>query len=483
MHRIEPHVPERVVIIGGGASGLLVAVRLLMAPQPPEEIVLIEQRPRLGEGVAYSTRDPRHVLNVPANRMSALPEDPDHFVRWLQSRPESEVGSDQAYATRLAYGKYLNALLAEAEQKAPNVRLRRVQDTAVAADLESIKVRVRLQGGESFVASKVVLALGSPPPRSPFLGVDRSDTRVVVDPWTEGALDCIPPSGDLLVLGTGLTMVDIVLALASRRGTGIIHAVSRHGLLPQAHPERRHARPFSIEESFPGGIALRALVRVVRREVMRAANVGSTWHDVMDTLRPIGGELWAQLSTEDRRRFLRHVRPHWEVHRHRMAPSIAEAFDSLHAQGRVRVSAGRLLAIQAADGGTLHARVHPRGGSDAESLQVVAAINATGPGAGWRPDESPLLASLLEAGAVRADALRLGLDARPDGALIDSSGQPSGRLFAIGPLLRGILWETTAIPEIREQARRLALAICDSSASVAQESQEAATPSSCGIAD
>jgi len=446
---------RRVVIVGGGASGVLAAVRFLMAPEPPSEVVLVERGEGLGRGVAYSTPNRRHVLNVPAGRMSALPEDPDHFVRWLAAREGGARVHAQTYAARSDYGRYLGELLDEAERSAKGVILRRVADAAVKVELDGPRARVTLAGGETIDASRVVLALGNPPTRWPF-GDELPGGQVVVDPWAPGALESIPDEGDVLVIGTGLTMIDVVLALSSRRTGGTIHAISRRGLLPHMHPATRKAWTFAVDGGRAGPIPLRALVRRVRNESTRASAEGATWHDVMDTLRPIGAALWQRLSIDDRRRFLRHVRPYWDIHRHRMAPSVAERFERLRAEGRVEIHAGRIARFSSLDGGAIEVSFAPRGEGAVTRLRVAAVINATGPASDWRASESPLIGSLVEQGLVRFDALRLGLDAEPDGRLIGADGTLRPQFVAIGPPLRGVLWETTAVPDIREQARRLA---------------------------
>lgn len=444
---------ERVVIIGGGASGVLAAVRFLSALRPPAEVVLIESSHGVGRGVAYSTTNPEHVLNVPAGRMSAFPENPGHFVRWLASREDRPSAHEQTYAPRASYAVYLGEVLDEAERGAAGVRLDRVNDTALGVAVDGDTVRVTLASGKTIDASRVVLALGNLPPHLP-LGADLPRDLVVDDPWAAGALESIPSDGDLVIIGTGLTMIDIALALASRHNA-TIHAISRHGLLPHEHPTARRWWDFAADGGRPGAIPLRQLVRRVRVEVARASDAGATWHDVMDTLRPIGAALWQRLSIDDRRRFLRHVRAFWEVHRHRMAPSVAKTFDRLRAEGRVRIYAGRMIDVSASAGGGLDVAFVPRGGTDSASLHAAVLINATGPASDWRAAGSPLVRSLIDAGVARFDPLGLGLDATPDGILLDIDGKPQPGLLAIGPPLRGVLWETTAVPDIREQARRL----------------------------
>jgi uncharacterized NAD(P)/FAD-binding protein YdhS len=298
-----------------------------------------------------------------------------------------------------------------------------------------------------------VLALGNAAPSAlADYGRGGADPdRFVPDPWAPGALDL--PKGDrpVLLMGTGLTAVDVVMALRHRGHGGAIHAVSRHGLLPQAHAaDPVAAAPPDFE--WPGQ---RATAIGLLRQIRAAARRGG-WRPVLDSLRPRVQEVWKALPLSERRRFLRHLRPYWDVHRHRMPAEVAATIEGMVACGRLRVTAGRVQAF-AHDVDGVRVTIAPRGAAARAPLVVGHVIDCTGP-ASLSCGRDPLVGGLLRDGLARLDALGLGLDAGPDGTVIGADGQASGWLSAVGPLLKGTLWETTSVPEIRGQARAAARA-------------------------
>lgn len=435
-----------IVIAGAGGGGTLVAVRILDRGDPGLEVVLLDPSGEPGRGLAYGTRDPRHVLNVPAARMSARAEDPDGFRRWLSARIGREVDGSE-YAPRELYGEYLGSVLREAAERGG--RLRFVRDGAVDVSPEEGGLGVVLSGGERLFARRAVLALGNVPAPSRFASLVPPQS-LVADPWAKGALEAIP-HGRVLVLGTGPTMVDVALTLGARPGARLV-ALSRRGLLPRPHPSARNPWPMPTIASPE---TARALLRRVRREVRAAAAEGRSWTDVVEGIRPHVDLLWRALPEPERARFLRHVRPYWDVHRHRLAPSVAAELGALQSSGRLQVAAGRLRRLEpTAEGWNAHLVL--RGGRRAVLEGLVAAVDATGPESSPLHWSSPLVERLLARGLVRPGPLGSGLDADRDGALIGGDGRPSDRLFTLGPVLRGVRWETTAMPEIRLQAAELA---------------------------
>ena len=447
--------PRRIAIVGNGASGTILAAELLQRASQPLEVLLIGRDELPGRGVAYGTTSDDHLLNVPAGRMSAIADDPGHFLRWLESRAYAPV-SEETYAPRRLYGQYIGDLLDEAERGARSgSSLVPIRADATSLSVERGTIRLVLADGRRIDADRVVLALGHLPHRWPIpVPFAHVAERLVDDPWAPGALDSLPHEGDVLVLGTGLTMIDVVLGLASRGHRGTIHAVSRHGLLPRPHPARRQSWSYDVDGGLGGAIGLRQLLRRLRREAARAEGAGGCWADALDTIRPVVTEVWLRLSMDDRRCFLRHLRPWWDVHRHRMAPEVAERFTSLRDSGFVRIQAGRVGRVVEGPEG-LSISVRRRGETTADTLDVSVLVNATGPSSDFLRDAPPIVRSLVASGLARFDPLGLGLDATPDGVLLDAGGSPRPSL-ALGLPLRGVLWETTSIPDIRIQAHRLA---------------------------
>ncbi len=441
-----------VAIVGGGASGVLLASQLLRQSPSPLDILIVEPG-RLARGLAYGTPRSEHLLNVPSARMSALPDDPDHFVRWLEAtrRDASPLG----FVDRPSYGVYLEGVLAESLRLArPGVRLRRIVDRAAGIVEDGRQAAVRLAQGGTLAAAAVALAVGHQAGDGPVPSL-RGQRGYVEDPWAPGALAAVRPDDPVLVIGTGLTMVDIVLELAARGHRAPLRAISRHGLVSRAHrlaslQEMPPAPPSPRGPALPG---LRSWVRWLRARSSGAE--ASDWRNSVDALRPITGVLWRGLGAAERARFVRHVRPYWDAHRHRMAPSAAAAIDGLAGAGRLEVVAARVTGAHARPDGAIELQLRRRDGGPI-ALAARFVVNAAGPETDVARSRSPLLRQMIAEGLVRPDPLRLGLDAAPDGALVGASGRPSRVLYTLGPTLRGALWESIAIPEIREQARALA---------------------------
>ncbi len=418
-----------IAVVGGGASGALTAAWLLRQATAPLSVALLEQSGRFGTGAAYETRQPIHLLNVPAARMSVDPQDPEHLLRWLRRRGH-EVAPD-AFIPRALFGDYLQDFLGEAEVRAaPGVELHRIPMEAVGFDAD--RHGLRLASGELLQARQVVLAIGNLPPSPlpvPGFGALAASDRYLHTPWSTEVRQ-LPPDASLTLIGAGLTAVDLLLSLEVQGHRGAITVLSRHALLPRPHaPRGELPSPPSIRTPA-------ALLRWIRTQ--------PDWRAAVDALRPLSGSIWNGWSDPQRRRFDRHLRHHWDVHRHRMAPQIARRLETLFQRGNLHLRAGRLAEVALTDTGV---RLRLRHGEPVESQWV---INCTGP-AGARA--SPLLQSLGEQGLARFD--RYGL-LTAQGRVLDGTGAPQWWLHALGPLRRSELWETTAIPEIRDQAHRLA---------------------------
>lgn len=447
-----------IVVIGGGFSGAAVAAHLLRRGRPVR-VVLVSRYGPIGRGVAYGTAFEAHRLNTPAGAMSALPEDPDHFVRWARTRNDAIRG--ETYVSRRTYGEYLEGLLREAEQHAARgARLERL--VGVARDVEP-----RPGGGSAEVvfagarvpADRVVLALGNYSPANPPAvgGEFYESDRYVRDPWVRGSLDAVRAGESVLLVGTGLTMMDIALDLAARGARLPLFAVSRHGLLPRTHrPPARGpvvgARPPGLETP-PRSVA--RYTRLVRRHVAERAAAGSDWRDVFAALRPATPDLWMGLTQAERGRFLRHLRPWWDVHRHGAPPETAAEIERMLASGDLSVRAARILGYRPV-AGEVEVTLRPRGAAETVRIHVHRVVNATGPSTDVRRIGDPLLDVLLSRGLLRPDPLGLGLETASDLALLDAAGRPSRFLYLVGPLLKADYWEATAVPELRAHAARLA---------------------------
>lgn len=438
---------DRVVILGGGASGVLLALQLLRGPGHGLDVVVVERRAELGAGVAYATRHPDHLLNVRAANMSAVPDEPGHFAAWLAARGEA-CGPDD-FAPRRLYAAYLAELVAPLRAAG---RLRHLQAEALSVRPSGAGVTVRCRDGagrdlpalRADVAAVATGNEGPPLPAEPWRHTG----------WGDPGPCRVPADAPVVVVGTGLTMVDRVLWLLHDGHRGPITAVSRHGLLPRPH--RAHVAPAALPEAdLPATATTLALTRWLRARVAAAARRGTDWRAVLDGLRPHTQALWRRLDPVERRRFLRHAAPLWNVHRHRIAPVAAERIAAAEARGQFHLLAGRVSGFAPHPGGVTVSVVR-RGGAGRLALDAAAVFECRGRAPDVARSDNPLLGALLADGLARPDPLGLGLDVTPDGALVDPGGRASDRIFGLGPVTAGTFWEITAVPDIRAQAARLA---------------------------
>ncbi len=442
-----------IAIIGGGLSGTLTALHLIrMNSATPLAIYLVDKHDRVGPGLAYSTRRSCHRLNVRAGALSIFAEDPGHFVRWLAERGGS--GDPGEYALRETFGYYIEDQMREhSAQHGPAV-LRVINDEATGCRVHSDGATVVLQSGAELDVQHVVLAVGNFPPArfAPFSTL-QSDSRYIADPWAPGAMERMAACSRLLFIGTGLTMVDVALGLDELGFSGQMTALSRHGLLPAVHTSP-HEYPAFLDEMREEATILH-MMRTVRRHVREAAGRGIAVQVVIDSLRPHIQKLWMTLPGEERRRFLRHVRHYWDNIRHRMAPRCGSDIGQLKQAERLQIIAGTVSHVVPHDD-TFSVEYRRRGEQQRQSMEVEGIINCTGPAQDYSRIAHPLIADLMQRGVLCCDPLHLGINAMPDGRLIDSSGRASDILYTLGPPLRGVLWETTAVGEIRGQAAALA---------------------------
>lgn len=459
------HVPT-VVIVGAGFSGAVTAVQLLRQARGPLRVVLVNESGRMARGLAYGTGSAAHVLNVPAGNMSALADAPDDFLRYCHwsdpsVRPES-------FVPRRQYGAYLEALLAAAEAAGgAGSGLQRLVGRVVgieppAAPGATARVQLLAPGASHpsvIEAAAVVLAFGHFAPINPAPAIlgRLPPGRVVADPWKPHALDGISANDTVLLVGAGLTAVDVALSLAANGHTGRLLAISRRGLAPQSH-RKTGVMPGVVDGATLAaqmGRTVRGAVRMLRKVVSERCERGEDWRDVVGALRAHTPALWQAWTHLERARFLRHVRPHWEVLRHRCAPSAHDAFCELVSHGRLALMGARLSGAEpVADG--VRVTLRPRGSRQTEELHVQAIVNCTGPSSDVRRSGSALVESLLDRGLLHADGLGLGLLADARHRLLAADGQALPWLRYVGPLLKARDWEATAVPELRQHALILA---------------------------
>jgi uncharacterized NAD(P)/FAD-binding protein YdhS len=465
-----PAASQDICVVGGGFSGCMVAANLLTRSaghRVPLRVHLIERRPDMGQGAAYATRDPVHLLNVPARNMSAWADRPDDFLEWARARKPEARPSD--FLPRRLYAEYLLDTLARVEASAQGrCELHRVHDEAIrATQRPDGSWEVHLASGRTIPCEAIVLATGHRAPGDPLGGRWKGPTdHWIADPWRPGATDLISANEAVVIVGAGLTAMDQLLSLAARQPdrSAPVTLVSRSGLMPAAHAPVAQPpvdpMPMLNDLALSGRVtSVRGLLRAVRRVIRGSASAPpQEWRAVIDGLRPYTHGLWSALSQAEKRRFMRHVRAIWDTHRHRMAPEIGERIEALRAKGFFTAVRGRIRSGEA-DASALRLRVEvfQRGTPSTERIiEARWAVNCTGPSPTVGHAEDRFTASLIDAGLARMDPIGLGLETDPLGRPLARSGRSSGGLWVIGSLRRPALWETTAVPELRGQAESVA---------------------------
>lgn len=435
----------------------MLAVQLVEQAMPLR-ILLFDRAGTVGSGVAYATPNARHLLNVRVANMSAYDADPEHFVRWLAREQGAAMPAPgRAFVSRGLYGQYLRSTLSECLAAHPGSSLISVAAEVTGLRVEDGGVRLTTAYGGDHVADSVALCVGNFPPALPVVpkSTPRGARRYIANPWS-GALSQVGADDAVLIMGTGLTMVDVVIELRSRGHRGRIVALSRRGFLPLAHRDVGTYPSFLPPDRLPRSVV--ALMRAVRREIAVAAARGIDWRAVLDAMRPQTQAVWRVLPFSERRKFLRHLRPYWEVHRHRVAPAVAAEIAALQRSGQLSVEAGRTASVELAETGVILA-LKCRDGT-MRRLEGDWLVNCSGPQLDYQRIDDPLVRMLFDSGLAKPDSLSLGLDVGDDYRLINRQGRPSHVLFALGPPVRGRLWETTAVPDIRKQCEALARQLC-----------------------
>jgi uncharacterized NAD(P)/FAD-binding protein YdhS len=436
--------PRSIAVIGGGASGALIAAHLLRRAGGDLRLTLIEPRAQIGRGLAYATKNESHRLNVRASNMSAFPDDPDHFWRWL--RASGHAGEDRfCFVPRLVYGRYLASLIEDHLTKTDAPRLSSLRETVVGLKECDDSVTLRFSSRKTAAFDIAILCCGHEPSEhlaAPFVG-----------PWKDARAWNDAPDSTILILGTGLTMVDAAISLSESGHRGLIVALSRRGLLPQAH-RRVESTPIQ-ETELPTPAKLGTFLRWLRARVRDEIQRGGDWRSVIDGLRSHTQAIWRAMPSESRKRFLEHARPWWDIHRHRMAPEVEEKIRALRESGQLKILPGRLLDVNRTPSGA-SVRIRPRGSTAMSELEVSRIVSCRGMSSDPRRSANPLVAQLLVEGYARVDPLGIGLNVNDDCALIDASGRASSRVFVAGPMSQAAFWEVIAVPDIRLQAASLA---------------------------
>ncbi len=443
-------------VVGAGFSGTIGVLHLLRQLPPDQPVLLCERAPEFARGVAYATGDFDHLLNVRATNMSALADEPSHFADWLRRRAgDNAAGLHPTeaglFASRGLYGEYLRTLLDSAmRDTAGTAQLRLMPDDLTdVTELADGGFTLSFAGGSKIDVAGIVVAVGNLAPE------ENPDPRICANPWSEKAARKLAGDLPVLIVGTGLTMVDLVISIRRRGFGGRIVAMSRGGLLPARHAG---VDPWPMPRFTPAELkSMRLLMDRVRREVRAAAQHGADWRAVIDSLRPITGQLWSGMPVEERQRFLRHVRRYWDVHRHRMAPPHADLIAQMQREGSLEVLAGRVRRMETG-GNMVNVHYRLRGAENEQVMPVQRVIFANGLET-IEKTRDPLMGRLIGSGLARIDKHGMGLEVTESLQVVRADGTPAERIWALGPIVRGVFWECIAVPDIRVQASYMAASV------------------------
>jgi uncharacterized NAD(P)/FAD-binding protein YdhS len=445
---------QKIVIIGGGLSGTLLAINLLRNNDyKPSDITVIETNSSKSLGQAYSTEEHHHLLNVAAHKMSAFQDNSNHFTNWLSGN--QYPFHDQTYVPRKIYRRYIQDLLKqELERPSQKGKYTFIHDTAI--DIAAGEQIILLASGRRISFDKVVLALGNYQATSLQLPDNTYQDHPGYFPsaWTPSLFRNLPADKRIFIIGTGLTMVDTVLSLQAQQHTGTITALSTHGFLPLSH---QPAMPYQLHgEDFSKVCTLLEALNIVNRHLKKARKQHIAWHAVIDAVRPYMQQIWINLPDKEKKKFMEHLRHVWGVARHRMPPECAQIIHQQLAQQKLALMAGRIKSIRLNADGAFDLVYQERGTRQQYTMTADIIINCMGPESNYTKIQDPLIVHLLAKGMIQPDALRLGINCTPEGIVLDNQGKQSPFLFTLGPPAKGILWEITSVPEIRVAAASLA---------------------------
>ena len=430
-----------VAIIGAGFCGSMVAVNLLRKAKQQLDVALIERSGTFARGLAYGTSDRSHLLNVPAAKMGAFPDDHEHFYRWACQNPEElkrhgvDAAEPHSFLPRVLYGKYLSRLLDQINGS--HGSLRRITAEAIdVAPQANGRLRVKLRNAPSLIAQHVVLALGNFPPGDPKMRDQRFHRleRYLQNPWSEETRKKLAESNDVLILGSGLTGLDLLLSLAPSKSRGTIHVLSRRGLFPRPHRVVKPSSSFLDVKSLP--TTARQACRLITVQVEQAETGGIDWRAVIDSIRPYSQQIWQQWPTEERRRFLRHLKAFWEAHRHRAAPEVLELKSQLEKAGRLQCHRGRIFSISP-EKDLLSVQFRDSNAHQEKVLRVDYVVNCTGPECNYHKLADPLVVQLFSRGIIVPDPLFLGLDVGLGGTILNLQGERVTHLHTLGVRRKG----------------------------------------------
>jgi uncharacterized NAD(P)/FAD-binding protein YdhS len=453
--------PTAIAIIGVGFSGLLTATHLIKRATSPLTLYLVNDVYAFGKGPAYSTRSPKHLLNVPAAKMSAIHDDQDHFLNWLHNQEQyREIDKDtlgKAFMPRREYGNYLMSIWEQTLTSKPaNIEVVNIQSKALDISSDGDSYKVSFANHSPVDCDYVILTTGNESPSNPNISDKKFyESRLYFkNPWNLNIKQDLPLDKDLLILGNALTMADTAIGLIDEGFKGTIHTLSPSGFSVQPHKQGYLTySPLVAELKRP--YKLHEIVSQVHRHIKMMARIGITAEPVTDSLRPLTQTIWRELSNEDKERFLRHIKSSWNKIRHRLPGHVHDYIQQQRLIGKIVAHKGKLHSITDANGSAT-VQYWDKESQKEKSLSVGCVINCTGPYIDISRSENELIKSLVAKGMIQPDPMKIGIHTDDQGRTINRDGSTSKGIYTMGGNLRGLLWESTAVPELKIQASKLA---------------------------
>lgn len=482
---------REIAIVGGGGGAVCLLDALSQIPGPPAAVTVFEPSDRLWRGRPYQRDADCIVVNLPSRAMSVRGGDPRHFDRWLTDRrwqpgDPRDLGPYDvaAFPPRALFGEYLETVARHATARLDECgwRVRLVRERVVHAAPGAGGAVLTTEPGTRHRADRVVLCTGAGGPHDGF-GLRGPEAGFVPDPYpVSETLAGIDPQDTVAVLGTGLTAVDVVLALRAGGHRGPVYMLSRHGVLPAVRQQPvahtlRHFTPDRFHALSGGGeVGFDEVVRVLREELTSAGQDFAELETEFALLRedpvrrlrrqldlvhgqnlglrilqhtlPVAVDVWPLMPYRDRTELLR--RHYRALHSLccPMPPSTAARLLTMSEAGRLRVTGGlsdvrrtRQGFAVAADGRLIHA--------DTVVNAVSVAPDRVPPAA------APLVRSLIKASAATAHP-HGGLRVRRENSRLVADGGSQECFYALGDMTFGSLFITAAIPVVVKLAREIA---------------------------
>lgn len=446
---------KTIIIIGAGFSGVMTAVNLIKFSEQPLKIYLADSRKERAKGLAYSTNNDLHLLNVPAGKMGAFHDDIENFYKWIKEHYSQFKADD--FVPRRIYGEYLDSIFSEYKKKAlsKNIQLNEINDKAIDITIINNRYQVAFKYHEMIIADKVILATGNFPPRNISVTTPEfyKSESYFQNPWGEKVFEKLTDN-NILLIGSGLTMVDLVLSLFQRNYHGKVYVISPHGYIPRVHEKTQDYPYFFDENNLPETV--KHAFKIIKNEIKKAEKQGISWHSVVDSIRPFTQKIWLNFSTEEKNKFMKYLRHRWGVLRHRMAPQVSEIFNSLLKNKQIEIFAGKIISFDESEN-NIKVVFKNRKSNNIQEIRVEKVINCTGPESDITRIDDQLIKNLLEKKLIKPDSIKLGIDASPTGNILNENNEVEKNFFTIGNNLKGVLWESTAVPELRQQSYILAL--------------------------